>query len=375
MTRKILYITSTASKWGSEESLFLLVKNLPIERYVPYVMTTPGPFQKKLENSNIANEIFTSYTLNKINIIKFTFLVLRLAFFIKTGGFSLVHSNDVHSSQYTILAARIAGVPSIAHVRSPGLADWLKPLNVNIIKSSSKVVAISTSVRDELQTHGLSKKKIVLIHNAVDISNFHKLIVRCDNKSEKIKRTKELTVGVIGRITPQKGHEFFIRSIPEILCSWPSARFVIVGDAYPTESDYIQKLKQEVMRLELVNHVFFEGYKTEIPKIMNSLDVLVVPSLMEPFGRVAIEAMAAKTPVVASAVGGLTDIIRDGYNGLLVPPTNSNAIAGAVIRLLTDNQLYASIIKNGRSVIEKKYTVQIQIKKIEKLYDNLINPT
>ena len=118
--------------------------------------------------------------------------------------------------------------------------------------------------------------------------------------------------------------------------------------------------------------VHFTGFRRNVPEIMKALDLLVVPSLSEPFGRVVIEAMAMKTPVVATDSGGTSDIIQHGINGLLVPIDNPAAIANAVVRLLSDKNHYTMISNNSRQSVEKYYSVPLHVERIEALYDSLI---
>ncbi|MEA1884582.1 MAG: glycosyltransferase family 4 protein [Thermotogota bacterium] len=372
MPKKILYITSVGLHWGSEKSLFLLVNHINRNKFSPFVLTVSGSLQRELKKNNIPYSIYNSQTLTKKEIIKFISLVFRLVSFIKKEKFNLIHTNDIHSAQYSVLAARLAGVPSVLHIRNTDLAGWLGWKNKLIFKIASKIIAISRKVKESLLEIGVAADKIQVIPNAVDLDEFNLDISGKPYRDEIGVADGEFLIGVVGRITPHKGQDIFIQAIPDILNFFPNAKFTIIGEDTTSNGDFIIQLQQLAAELKLETKVYFSAFKANVPQIMKALDVLVVPSLSEPFGRVVIEAMAAKTPVVASRVGGIPDIIKDGVNGILVPLKNPKAISEAVIRLLSDKDLYYNICQNGRKTVEELFSIPKHVEKVEKLYQSLV---
>jgi len=372
MPKKILYVTSVASHWGSEQSLLILLKHLSKRHYSPFLLTVSGSLQQELEQNRIPYKVFLSHTLTRKHMTEFIRLVCQLAWFIKKNKFALVHSNDIHAAQYTAVAARLARVPSILHIRNIGLEDWFGWKNAAIFKLATKTIAISQETKTSLLKVGVSPSKIELIPNAVDLDRFNEAVSGEVFRQEVGATNAEFLIGVVGRIVPHKGQDFFIQSIPDILDLFPNSRFVIIGADTTVDNHFSNSLQNLITQFDLKTKVHFSGFKEDVPEVMKALDILVVPSLCESFGRVLIEAMATKTPVVATTVGGIPDIVEDEINGMLVPVKDPKAISQAVIRLLSDEELYQAISKNGRMKVEKSFSLPTHVSKIEKLYQSLI---
>jgi len=145
-------------------------------------------------------------------------------------------------------------------------------------------------------------------------------------------------------LVPEKGVNVLLGAIPAVLEKKPNTKFVIAGEGWHRKE--LERIAQE---LGLNNKVLFTGYLPEEDFLayLNVADILVVPSTYEPFGIVALEGMATKTPVVVSDVGGLSEIIDHHWTGYKVPPDNSHAIAEALIKLLDDEKLRQKIVKNA----------------------------
>ncbi len=373
MAKKILYITSVGSHWGSEESLLNLIRHIDRDQYEPYVLTVKGSLQEKLEQHKIPYKIYESYTLTKKELINFSCLILRLAYFIRKNKFALIHTNDIHSAQYSIAAAYLARVPAVLHIRNTDLERWLKWKNRVIFKLANNIIAISNAVAISLIKIGVVEKKIQIIPNAVELSKFH-LSVSGESFRNEIGIDKQtILVGIVGRIIPKKGQDIFIQAIPEIIKVYSNVKFVIVGEDTTQNGDFIDHLKKMVREIKQEKKVYFVGFKEDIQEIFKALDILVVPSRTEAFGRVVIEAMAVGTPVVATSVGGIIDIIEDGFNGAMVPVNNPKTIAHAVISLIADRIYYQKISQNGRKTVEKYYTIGSHINAVKKLYASLFS--
>jgi glycosyltransferase involved in cell wall biosynthesis len=177
-------------------------------------------------------------------------------------------------------------------------------------------------------------------------------------------------VGVIGRLQAWKGHEDFIRAVPLILKSVPDTRFLVVGGTlFGLETEYPHFLKNLVSELGLGEAILFTGHRSDIPRILATLDVVVVPSrLPEPFGTVQVEAMAAGKPVVSTAAGGNLEVVSDGVTGILVSPGEPADIARAVVRLLREPELRQAFGEASRERVRERFSVKLMAERMTEAF-------
>jgi glycosyltransferase involved in cell wall biosynthesis len=171
-------------------------------------------------------------------------------------------------------------------------------------------------------------------------------------------------VGVVGRLELEKGHPTLLEAWPLVLRSVPKAYLLIVG-----EGSRLDALHQIVRDHGIERHVVFTGRRDDIPAVTAAFDVAVLPSYREAQGLTILEAMALSRPVVASNVGGIPEMIEDGVTGLLVPPHDPPALAGAIVRLLTDHQLADMIGRAGHDMTHDRFCVQLMVNAIQELYE------
>jgi len=239
------------------------------------------------------------------------------------------------------------------------------------------IVASHDMAKHMMDDFGTPYDKIRLIPRGVDLDEF-KFIEREEKPAEdkfakKLTKQKDFVVGIISRITPLKGHADFLRAMAIIFRTMPNIKVLVVGDALPNKPRYKEELEVLTRQLGIGTIVDFMGSREDIPEILSKLDVLVLPTRTpEAFGRVIIEAQAVGVPVVATKVGGITDIIRDGENGLLVFPEDPHSIAEAVLRLFKDRELGRSLILKARREVEGKYSLRPMAKKTVKVYEEAL---
>jgi glycosyltransferase involved in cell wall biosynthesis len=177
-------------------------------------------------------------------------------------------------------------------------------------------------------------------------------------------------IGVVGDVSPRKGHWYLVRALPRILAAVPTARLVIVGRALP---DYRAKVMAEAHRLRVADSILWTGYRDDIPRVMRTIDVCVSAALEEALGLTMPESLAAGRPVVATRVGGLPENIEPGRSGLLVPPAQPAAMADAVIRLLRDSDLRSAMGAAGREYMFQKYDTPRDVARTEQIFAGVIS--
>src|SRR3989338_2178703 len=225
------------------------------------------------------------------------------------------------------------------------------------------IVASSVIGRHMIEDFGVPYERVKLIPRGVDLDKFKFNMPSAASKSE-------YKIGVIGRITPIKGHAFFLQAIARVIRIYPKVKVLVVGDAPNDKPEYLEKLKRLVKQLGIEKFVEFTGAQYDMPKIMSGLDLLVLPSTgREAFGRVIIEAGASGVSVIATRIGGAIEIIEDGHTGVLVRPGDILELVNSIIRVLKDRELSKGLATEARRKIEREYSLEKMTESTIKVYD------
>jgi glycosyltransferase involved in cell wall biosynthesis len=217
------------------------------------------------------------------------------------------------------------------------------------------------------------------VYNPIDFARFSPEMPRGRTDDLNGVEVGAPLIGVIGQITPWKGQIDAIRALPYVRQHVADATLVVVGDplfvARGTRYDnrrYERALRSEVRRLQLDRAVIFLGGREDVPALLQSFDVLAMPSWEEPFGRVAVEAMSMNVPVVATRIGGPPEYITHGTSGLLIPPHNPVALAGALVTLLVDDARRLAMAAAGRAAVRTRFTVSRYVELVLGAFQNAL---
>jgi glycosyltransferase involved in cell wall biosynthesis len=164
----------------------------------------------------------------------------------------------------------------------------------------------------------------------------------------------------------KKGHHVLLDAVPEILRAVPEAVFVMAGNGPQRDN-----IEGKIRSLDLSKKVFLLGLRKDVPNVIASLDLFVLPTLEEALGTAFLEAMAMEKPVVGTRVGGVGEVIEDGVNGHLVPPENPATLARAIVDILRDREKGRRMGIEGRKIVQEKYTVEVMCAKMSSLYRSL----
>jgi glycosyltransferase involved in cell wall biosynthesis len=222
----------------------------------------------------------------------------------------------------------------------------------HLINQSSRVICCSNYMSGQIfQAFSIPKEKLSVIRNGVDVSKFN---IKIDSQAIRRRYAKpdEKMVLYVGRLVHEKGVHVLIGAVPKVLSVLPDVNFVIVG-----EGGMKEYLSKEAWDFGVADHVFFPGFVDEetLISLYKASDAAVFPSLYEPFGITALEAMAAKTPVVVSDTGGLAEIVEHDKTGVKVHPDNSDSLAWGILRVLQNQKLANVIRENAYRKVVKDY--------------------
>jgi glycosyltransferase involved in cell wall biosynthesis len=269
---------------------------------------------------------------------------------------AVVQTCDLYTNIFGLPGAALAGVPVRIGSRrelNPDKSAWQIRMQRQAYRCATKVVANSPAAAQILEHEGLAPTSIALIANGLDLAAFPGR-----NAPQRIR-----TIVTVANLRPEKSHETLIAAASMLVGVYPALKFQIVGDGPRRRA-----LEELAAARGLSAHLEFLGHRDDVPAVLASADAFVLPSRSEAFPNSAIEAMAAELPVVASAVGGLLDLIDHGRTGLLVPPTDPEALAAALRSLIEDPARAAAIGAAARADVRQRYSFDRMIASFEDLY-------
>jgi glycosyltransferase involved in cell wall biosynthesis len=210
-------------------------------------------------------------------------------------------------------------------------------------------------------------QRLVLVENVIDASRFAPRVDPAEAKSRFGLDPARIVVGSIGRLSWQKGPDYFVRAARLVIEAGWECQFVLVG-----EGELEGRLRGLVTEYRLGDHVVLAGYQEDIPQVLAALDIFVLSSLYEGLPYTLMEAMAAGRPVVATRGGPNGDLVRDGENGLLVPPRDARALADALIRLLSAPDERKRLGERALAAAQARPTPEGRVRQVVDLYSRLL---
>ena len=405
--RRVLYVDTAPTAGGSVISLYELLRGLDRSRYEPIVLVyTPHAYVDRLLALGLdvvvwnvhaaqdyrpawvteAREFAPVHWLRQrawgstvYHAVGFTVMLGRrvwpraraLRRIVDQKRIELLHTNiRVGHDREGILAAKMAGIPCVCHIRDFEQLNWFDEKLAGMVDS---FIYISEAVQRSHLQAGISRGKGRVVYNAVDTTAFSGVLDTARQRRGLDLADDDLAVGMVGRLERWKGQEVFLRAMALVRHRMPNAKGVVIGDPVPYDMDYGNTLLALRHELGLSDQVVFSSFRQDMPAVMSALDVLVLASTSpEPFGRVLIEAMAAAKPVVATDSGAVREIVEDRVHGLLVPPGDVQALAGAMVHILTHRDLAAAMGRKGQARVREHFSVQQYVEGVQVVYRDLL---
>jgi glycosyltransferase involved in cell wall biosynthesis len=283
----------------------------------------------------------------------------------------VVHAYSFYGNVFAVPPARFARVPAvIASVRDcgPYLSAMQKRVQREICRFADCVLVNANAVKSWLVSTGYDTEHIVVIRNGVDLGRFAPRTDTGVVRAELGLPAEAPVVGVVSRLVPLKGIEQLLEAAALLSPEFPDMRVVIVGETSPDNPQYADQLRALARRLGVGDRTVFTGRRSDIPALLRTFTVSVLPSLSEGLSNVLLESMAAGVPVVATTVGDAADVVTESKTGLLVPPGDPQAIAAAVARVLRTPAFAAAMGEAGRRLIEKDFSLERMARRTEQLY-------
>lgn len=368
---RVLHVQKVAGMAGSENHLLTLLPRLAQRGIQPTMLVLadgrdrPEPFIEAMRARGVAAERF------RMRGDADPLLLARLARYIARERFPLVHTHLLHGDLYGRVAARMAGARVVTsyHCDDPfHLIPGVRQMDRITALACDRVICISHAVRDFVANRiGVPERLLTVVHYGMEAggNGGPPAAVRA---SLGLPADTPL-VGIVGRLTEQKGHADLLEAFGRVAAAHPRVRLVVAGDG-----ELRGALEERARVLGIADRTHFLGFRADAPALMKEFDVVAVPSLFEGFGLVLLEAMLAGRPVVATAVSAIPEIVVDGETGLLVPPRDPAALAGALLRLIEDPAAARRLGERGRARLEACFTVEKMVSGVAAVYRQVAPP-
>jgi L-malate glycosyltransferase len=384
---RVLYVNHTATISGGEHSLLGLLAALP-ESVQPRVATPRGPLEMAVEGLGIPttriagtagslrlHPLHTPRTLAELTIAAAQ--VRRAA---RLHRAELVHGNSIRAG-VVIGLARMSRIAKVVHVR-----DCLPPgpvtnATMRLIAATATTVVANSQYTASSVRAAAPGAHLEVVHNPVDLQRFDpENIDRAQARAHLGGAGKSrLLLGVVAQLSPWKGQDTAIEALELLVQEGIDVHLLLIGSAKfiarATRFDnaaYVERLRALVSDAGLEDRVSWLGEREDVPELIRALDVLLLPSWEEPFGRALIEAMAMGVPVIATNVGGPTEIIRDGREGYLLAPREPSAWARAIRDLAQSPERAREMGLAGRRRVEQEFAVAHHVAAMTDVYERTL---
>ena len=372
--RPIIWMIDSLGPGGAEQLMPTVLKHLRDAgfniRICALQVRLGNPIAPELERIGLPVDLVPVPNLrHPLNLIR----ILR---YLRSHRPMILHTQLEFSDVLGTIAAKILGIPVVATLHTldtfttKKFSPWRLRLRWFVLRAfCDRIIAVSEETRrHHLQFGKLKPDKVITLYNGVDISRFKNID---QNQSATTRRALNLPLAsrvivTVAVLREPKGIQNMIKALPALLEQVSDLHYLIVGDG-----NYGAALRKLVSALALEKHITFAGHRTDIPDLLASSDIFVLPTLKDALPTVLIEALAAEIPVIASDVGGVPEIIENGVDGLLVPPNDPASLADACLRLLKNNVLVQQMTLAGSKIVRQRFSINVQIENLSRLYAEL----
>ncbi|MBU1130831.1 glycosyltransferase [Patescibacteria group bacterium] len=351
---KLAFVLCSLAYGGAERLVLDLIKNLNPRLFEIHLLTVKG-----------GGGLWTEFKKTGINIClynkktKLGLLTLwRLKKYFQKNRIQIVHTHLFAGDTWGRLAAKWAGAPiiiSTEHNINLDEGPAKKIIKRILSRFTNQIIAVSQAVKNyQTLKEKIPSQKIIVIYNGLDLNRF---------PFNYRPLRQAATLGIIGRLEPQKGHAPALLAFKEVLKKYPQTKLLIIG-----QGSLKPKLVKLGQKLHIADSLSWQSPRENVNDFLKQINILLAPSLWEGFGIVAIEALAAGVPVIASQVDGLKEIITDGENGFLAPVNNPGGLAQKIIEVMENSDKLEGVSLKGRKKVINLFTIQQMAERYQKIY-------
>lgn len=397
--KNILYCESNTDGTigGSFYSLFFLLEGLDKSQYRPIaafyrehsltgrykgagidvrILTLPKPIHIPfLRNPILGSALNPLFRLAQkaINFIRFFVIeAIRKAIFLKRERIKLIHlNNSIIRNHDWMLAALLTRTPFITHER--GINRDYSRLAKFFGKKINAIICISNAVSDTLRDAGIPSRKLVTIYNGIDPERIKPIRESATIRMRHEILPKQPVIGIVGNIKEWKGQATVVKAVYLVQKHFNDVACLFVGDTAAQDSYYLKELEELVETGNIRSNIIFTGYQDNVADYLNIMDVVIHASVApEPFGRVLIEAMAMRKPIVGSHGGAVPEIIQEGVTGMTFTPGDETELAKEIIYLLENPDIAKEMGENGYRRLVHMFHIDKNTGKTQELYERIL---
>jgi glycosyltransferase involved in cell wall biosynthesis len=377
MKRRILFLEQSTAIGGGVLSLLELARGLDRNEFEPMVLFYwDHPARERFDRAGIQSMSLWRARPGKDpkrSLGLELSVARRVRGIVRRHAVDILHHNThLYWDRASVLGAAGSSARQVCHIRNFRpftLAERFCARHVDAFVYTSQAVA------QHCLEQGIAPGRGRVIHNPIDSARFAN---RGDG--QRIRRELNLdpadhVVACVGRLDAWKGQDHFLTALAKLRCEGRPVKGLLVGDYPPRarQNGYARKLETMIEQLGLRDHVRLTGFREDVPELLAASDVFVHCSVRpEPFGRVVVEAMAAGTPVIATASGGILDIVRHGETGLLVPCADAVSLAESMARLLDEPATVSRLVESALGWARESFSVLKHVAAVQSLYRGLL---
>ncbi len=363
---KILHLNTEMTWRGGEQQVLYLIKGLEKQGYIAHLICQPG---SKLYHRALKEGVttFPIRMRGEIDLLA----TLKIARKICQGKYDILHSHTSHAQALAIWASFFLKRRPIRILTrrvefSIFRHNFFGMNRYKYTKGVDHIIAISNGVKEVLIKDGIPADKISIVYSGVDVTRFRGI------KGDYILRefsvpTKVPIIGNVAYLEENKGQEYLIQAMVEVVKRHPEARLFILG-----EGRLESRLKALVKKLFLEKNIIFTGLRNDVGAFLNIFDLLVVSSVEEGLNSTILDALALEVPVVATNAGGIPEIITQGETGTIVPYANHEALASGILWMLSHPDQARAMAKKGHKRVKEKFSNKSMVEKNTLIYQRLI---
>lgn len=295
---------------------------------------------------------------------------LKLARVIRAERADVVHlGNGIRANFDGILAAWLTRTPCLVHVKGFEKYSARERWAASRIDA---VVCMTEALREHCLNAGVRAPRMEVVYDALAPETFRTTRPRSESRAALGLDGDTIAFGILGGIQEWKGQAVVVEAMALLRDRQPSARLLVVGGAHRAGLEYERRIRERVASLGLGDRVVFTGFRSDVPDVIDALDVVVHASVRpEPFGRVILEGMMLGRPVIAAAAGGVPEFVDEGRTGFLVTPGDAGALAERMALLAADPELRQSVGQRARAVALDRFALPKHVDAISALYDSI----